>query len=55
MEERGIRRGFGFLAEPTSPVISESLLTFDSADSALWVLAAGRILKAHSSNRLPDC
>jgi general L-amino acid transport system permease protein len=41
MHERGIRSGFGFLADPAGFAIGESLLPFDSADSTLWALAAG--------------
>ena len=41
MAERGIRSGFDFLREPAGFAIGESLLPFDSADSALWALAAG--------------
>jgi len=41
MRERGIRSGFDFLFEPAGFGIGESLLSFDSADSALWALAAG--------------
>jgi len=41
MRERGIRSGFDFLFEPAGFAIGESLLPFDSADSALWALAAG--------------
>jgi general L-amino acid transport system permease protein len=41
MAERGIKSGFDFLREPAGFAIGESLLPFDSADSALWALAAG--------------
>ncbi len=41
MAERGIRSGFDFLREPAGFAIGESLLPFDSTDSALWALAAG--------------
>ena len=41
MAERGIRSGFDFLTDPAGFAIGESLLPFDSADSALWGLAAG--------------
>ena len=41
MRERGIRSGFDFLFEPAGFGIGESLLPFDSADSAWWALAAG--------------
>lgn len=41
MAERGIRSGFDFLRDPAGFAIGESLLPFDSADSALWALAAG--------------
>jgi general L-amino acid transport system permease protein len=41
MQERGIRSGFGFLAEPAGFAIGESLLPFDSADSTLRALVAG--------------
>ena len=41
MAERGIRSGFDFLTDPAGFAIGESLLPFDSADSALWALAAG--------------
>ncbi|MDZ4252563.1 MAG: ABC transporter permease subunit [Sulfuritalea sp.] len=41
MAERGIRSGFDFLTEPAGFAIGESLLPFDSTDSALWALAAG--------------
>lgn len=41
MRERGIRSGFDFLLEPAGFGIGESLLPFDSTDSALWALAAG--------------
>ena len=41
MAERGIRSGFDFLTDPAGFAIGESLLPFDSTDSALWALAAG--------------
>ncbi|MDP1611795.1 MAG: ABC transporter permease subunit [Sulfuritalea sp.] len=41
MAARGIRSGFDFLSEPAGFAIGESLLPFDSTDSALWALAAG--------------
>ncbi|MFH1869629.1 MAG: ABC transporter permease subunit [Pseudomonadota bacterium] len=41
MAERGIRSGFDFLTDPAGFAIGESLLPFDSADSALWALASG--------------
>jgi general L-amino acid transport system permease protein len=41
MAARGIRSGFDFLTEPAGFAIGESLLPFDSTDSALWALAAG--------------
>ncbi|WP_310453026.1 ABC transporter permease subunit [Sulfuritalea sp.] len=41
MAERGIRSGFDFLREPAGFGIGESLLPFESTDSALWALAAG--------------
>ena len=41
LRERGIRSGFDFLLEPAGFGIGESLLPFDSTDSALWALAAG--------------
>ena len=41
MAERGIRSGFDFLREPAGFAIGESLLPFESTDSALWALAAG--------------
>lgn len=41
MAERGIRSGFDFLTEPAGFAIGESLLAFESTDSALWALAAG--------------
>jgi len=41
MAVRGIRSGFDFLMEPAGFAIGESLLPFDSTDSALWALAAG--------------
>src|SRR3989338_5744127 len=41
MAERGIRSGFDFLTDPAGFAIGESLLPFESTDSALWALAAG--------------
>jgi general L-amino acid transport system permease protein len=41
MAERGIRSGFDFLRDPAGFAIGESLLPFESTDSALWALAAG--------------
>ncbi|HUW38462.1 MAG TPA: ABC transporter permease subunit [Rhodocyclaceae bacterium] len=43
MHARGIRSGFGFLREPAGFAIGESLLPFDSSDSALWALVVGLV------------